>query len=126
MSCRQAKAANPSPTLTVIAINWLVAETDKGSSLGEQVRARLREADEGPAVVEFKPAAFDGKREARRILFRGAPIDVQERAVELLDIDAAILHHLERVRVLHQSARCLFRISEGSVRGKSHRQTGCS
>ena len=66
MSCREAKAANRSPTLTIIAINWVVL----ASSSGEQVRAGLRESDEGAAVVEFKPAAFDGEREARRILFR--------------------------------------------------------
>jgi hypothetical protein len=85
MSCREAKAANRSPTLTIIAINWVVL----ASSSGEQVRAGLRESDEGAAVVEFKPAAFDGEREARRILFRCGPIDVQERAVDLLDVDAA-------------------------------------
>ena len=64
----------------------------------------MREADEGAAVVEFKPAAFNSEREARRILCRCAPIDVQERAVELFDVEAAILHNLEGVRVLHQSA----------------------
>ena len=34
------------------------------------------------------------------MLCRCAPIDVQERAVDLLDVDAAIQHHLEGVRVL--------------------------
>jgi hypothetical protein len=73
--------------------------TGRASSSGEQVRAGLREADEGAAVVEFKPAAFNSEREARRILCRCASIDVQERAVELFDVDASVLHHLEGVRV---------------------------
>ena len=62
-----------------------------------------------PLRIEF--IAF----EARRVLRRRALVAVQERAVELLDIDAAILHGLEGVRVLHQSARGLFRISKGAV-----------
>jgi hypothetical protein len=55
----------------------------------------LREADEGPAVMEFEPAAFDRELEPGRILRRYAPIDVQERTVDFLDVDAAILHNLE-------------------------------
>ena len=39
---------------------------------GEQVGSGLPELHERPAVTEFKPAAFDGKREARRILHRRA------------------------------------------------------
>ena len=35
--------------------------------------------------MKFKPAAFDGEREARRILFRCALIDVQGRAIGLLN-----------------------------------------
>ena len=49
-------------------------------------------------------AALDGEREPCRVLFRSAPIDVQGRAVDLLDIDAAILQHFEGVGVLHQMA----------------------
>ena len=79
----------------------------------KQVRTGLREADERPAVMEFKATA-------RRIFFGCASIDVQERAVELLDIDAPILHHLEGMRVLHQSPRGFLRISKGAVGGELH------
>ena len=44
----------------------------------------------------------------------------QERAVDLLDIDAAILHRFEGVRVLHQPPRGLFRISKGAIVGEIH------
>ncbi len=65
-------------------------------------------------IARARPAAYS---------FRRAPIDVQERAVELLDVDAPILHGLEGVRVLHQSARGLLRINEGSVGGELHAAT---
>jgi hypothetical protein len=44
----------------------------------------------------------------------------QERAVEFLDIDAAILHRLEGVRVLHQTARSFVGIAIEAVGGVFH------
>ena len=63
-------------------------------------------------IARSRPAAYSA----------GVPLSVavQERAVELLDIDAAILHGLEGVSVLHQSARGLLWISKGSVGGELH------
>ena len=63
--------------------------------------------------MEFQPAAPDGEREAGLVFVRRASLTVQERAVDLLDVDAAILHDLKSVGELHQLARGLFRISEG-------------
>jgi len=61
--------------------------------------------------MQFEPAAFDSELEFRR----GAPINVQEWAVDFLDVNAAILHHLEGVGVLHQAARCLLRVRKWTV-----------
>ena len=60
------------------------------------------------SIANFSPAEYSA---------RGAPIDVQERAVDFLNVDTAILHHLEGVGVLHQSSCCFFGISKWTVGG---------
>ncbi len=74
--------------------------------LSEQVRAALGEADERPAVMKFEPAEFNRASKAGYSAVRPFVAE-QERAVELLNVDAAILDRFEGVRVLHQSARGL-------------------
>jgi hypothetical protein len=57
---------------------------------------------------------------AIKLLRRGAPVDVQERTVDFLDVNPAVLHNLESVRVLHQPSRGFLRISKGAVGGMFH------
>jgi hypothetical protein len=71
--------------------------------------------------MQFKPSEFNRASEPGRIFFRCASIDVQERTIQLLDIDAAILHRLEGVGVLNQSARGLVGTGIGAVGGELHR-----
>lgn len=52
---------------------------------------------------------------------RCTAIDIQARAVELFDIDAAVL---QACAGLHQSARGFLRISEGSLGGELHAAAG--
>ena len=73
-------------------------------SLGEQIRTALREANEGAAIVNFQPAQANGAIETRRVFLRRPFVAEQERAVDLLDVNLAILNRLEGVRVLHQTA----------------------
>jgi len=52
---------------------------------------------------------------SRRIFRRRTPIDVQKWTVDFLDVDTAILHNLEGVGVLHQTARGLLRVRKWTV-----------
>ena len=52
--------------------------------------------------MKFQPAQANRAIETRRVFRRRPFVAEQERAVELLDVDSAILHRLEGVRVLHQ------------------------
>ena len=61
--------------------------------------------------MNFQPAQANGTIKARRVFRRRPFIAEQERAVEFLDVDPAILHRLEGVRVLLLTARGLVRIS---------------
>jgi hypothetical protein len=70
--------------------------------------------------MEYEPAAFDREIEPRRLFCRCRSINVQERTVDFLDVNTAILHHLEGVSVLHQTARGLLRIGKGAVGGELH------
>ena len=71
------------------------------------------------SCILIQPRSMANLRPAE-IFFRRAPIDVQERAVEFLYVNAAVLDRLECVRVLHQPSRGLFGISEGAVGGEFH------
>jgi hypothetical protein len=80
---------------------------------GEQIGAGRRELHVGSGLMQFQPAPFNGELEAGTV-FRGcAFIAEQERAIELLDIDPAILNRFESVCVLQQSARGLLRVGVG-------------
>jgi hypothetical protein len=110
-------ATDPSQPLYTTK-NW--SQHGRGLDSSEQIGPGLAEPHERAAVMQFEPAALDGELETRRILRRRAPIDVQERTVDLLDIDAAILHHFEGMGVLHQTACRPFGISEGTVGCELH------
>jgi len=95
-------------------------EADEKMDSGEQVRAALRQFHERAAVMHFEPAALNRQVEAGPIFRRRSFVAKQERAVEFLDIDAAILHRLEGVRVLHQTARSFVGIAIEAVGGVFH------
>ena len=65
-------------------------------------RSAVVDSNQPKLIARSRPAAYSA----------GVPLSVavQERAVELLDIDAAILHGLEGVGVLHQPARGFLRV----------------
>jgi hypothetical protein len=52
----------------------------------------------------------------------GVPFAEQEGAVELLDIDPAILNWFEGVRVLQQPVGCFLRVGKGSVGCHFHKR----
>src|SRR4029453_14486834 len=87
---------------------------------GEQVRAGGGELHEGAGVMQFQPAPCYGELQAGTV-FRGrALVAEQERAVELLDIDSAILNRFEGVRVLQQAAGGLLRVGVGAIGSVFH------
>ena len=59
--------------------------------LSKQLCARLREPDEGPALVHDQPAALDRQIQAGLVFGRRSVVATQERPVDPLDIDPAIL-----------------------------------
>ena len=56
-----------------------------------------------------QPAALDGQLHARAVLRRAAFILEQERAIDLLDMNAAVLHRLDGAGDLRNAARRLCR-----------------
>jgi hypothetical protein len=65
--------------------------------------------------VHDEPTALDRQLHARAVLCRCALVLKQERAVDLLDMDAAILHRLDGAGDLDQAARGLLGIGIGAV-----------
>jgi hypothetical protein len=63
----------------------------------------------------FPASHAQGLALSRRCTPQAYPVTEQEWAVELLDIDPAILNWLECVCVLQQTAGCFFRIGEWAV-----------
>jgi hypothetical protein len=80
----------------------------------EQVRAGLGELHIGAALVEPQPAAFDRKLETSLVLCWSGLEIMQQRPVDQLDMDAAVLHGLDGVGDFHQLARGGFCIGEGA------------
>ena len=64
-----------------------------------------------------QPAPCDGELQAGAVFRRRALVAEQERAVDLLDINPAILDDLESLGVLQETACSLFRIGVGPVSG---------
>jgi len=71
----------------------------------EQIRVGLRELHVSAALVLPQPAAFDRKLEAGAIFCRAAFVIIQERTVDQLDEDAAVLDGIDRVCDLHKFLR---------------------
>ena len=87
-------------------------------SLREQRRARLGEPHIGPALVQPQPAVGDGALKPGRVLGRCAVQFEQERPVDLLDIDAPVLHRLKGIGEFEQLAGGNLGIGEGSFLNK--------
>ena len=69
---------------------------------GEEVRAALRELHKRAALMQLQPAARDIASQ-------------QKRAIDLFDMDPALLDGFEGLSVLHEAARSLFGIGAGAV-----------
>ena len=94
------------------------AQRDGTGRSGEQIGAGGGKLHVGSGLMQFQPAPFNGELQAGAV-FRGcAFIAEQERAVDLLDIDPAILNRFKSVCVLQQSARGLLRVGVGAVGGQ--------
>jgi hypothetical protein len=59
--------------------------------------------------VHHEPTPCDGERQAGAVFRWRALVAEKKRAVELLDIDAAVLNRLEGVRMLQQTTSGLLR-----------------
>ncbi len=70
--------------------------------------------------MQLQPTTGNRQVQAGLVFGRRAALPIQERPVDLLDIDPAILDDLESVGVLQETARSLFGIGEGPVRGEFH------
>jgi hypothetical protein len=64
----------------------------------------------GAALVQPEPAPGNRQIEAGHVFGRRALVLIQERAVDPLDVDAAVLHSLGRVGDLQQLAGSSFRV----------------
>src|SRR6201987_5811788 len=83
-------------------------------------RTSLGEPDVGPALVQPEPAVGDGEIEAGLVFRRCALELIQERPIDLLDIDPAVLDWLERVGELDQLARGGLGVGEGALLNELH------
>ena len=81
----------------------------------EQIGARLRELHIGSALVHQEPAALDRQLQASTIFGRRCALAKQERPVDLLDVDAAVLHRLDAVGDFKNLAGGLFGFGVGPV-----------
>ena len=87
--------------------------SDAVATLGEQIGACRCELNKCSAVVNFQPTSFNSVLQAGSV-FRGrAFVAEKEGAVEVLDINPAILNWFESVRMLYEASRSFFRVSEG-------------
>jgi hypothetical protein len=94
----------------------------RSTSSGKQVRAGLGELHINPGLVLPQPTLGDREGEAGAIFGWGAAFLEQERPIDLLDMDAAILDSLDSVRDLEQLAGGLIRICERSIGGVFHQE----
>jgi hypothetical protein len=88
---------------------------------GEQVRASLGEFHVSPGLVFPQPAAGYRQLQARAVFRWRDFVAEQERAVDLLDVDQAILDRFEGLSVLHETPRGLFGIGVGAIGGILYR-----
>jgi len=76
----------------------------------EQVRAGLSELQIRPTLMQDDPAAFDRMFYPGEVLSRCSFDFEEKRAVDLLNVDAALLNGFDAVRNFDQLAGCRFRV----------------
>ena len=69
-----------------------------------------------------QPTLREGEGEPGAIFGRAATLLEQERPVDLLDVDPAVLDRLDGVGDLEDLARGLLGVGEGSISGVFHRR----
>src|ERR1700747_3169784 len=89
-------------------------------------RAGFGELHVTPRLVQYEPALGNGTLKTRLVFRRRALELKQERPVDLLDIDAAVLHRLESVGTLHELARGGLGVREGAGLDKLHALSVCA
>ena len=82
---------------------------------GEQRRSSISYAHVCPALVQPEPSALYCELEAGAVFGRPALELGQERPVDLLDVDATVLHRLDGVGDLQELARGDLGIGEGTT-----------
>jgi hypothetical protein len=101
---------------------WQVARDNNvpnGPPSGKQFRTDLSEFHIDPGLMFPKPT-FGNRRIKTGTLFGRATTDSQERQVDQLNMDAAILYGLSRIGDLDQFARRGFRVGEWVIGGEFH------
>ena len=119
-------ASSPKDRIQVRAIRVAFFEQGCGRS-GEQRRTGLGQLHISAALMQPKPAAIDREIEASAVFGRAAAMFEQERPVDLLDVDAAILNWLDGSGDLQQLARSGVGVSEsdfGSTNFMGSREMG--
>ena len=89
-------------------------------ALSEQIGTSLREANKRSTLVHHEPAALNRQAQTSLVFRRRAFLAKQKRPVDLLDMDAAVLHGLRAVGDLRDLAGWLIGIGVRSVRGEFH------
>jgi hypothetical protein len=75
---------------------------------GEQFSPGLGELSICSGLVQCEPSGLDRQLEPGAVFRRRALVAEPKRAVDLLDIDLALLDGFEGLSVLHEAARSLF------------------
>jgi len=92
--------------------------------LSEQIGPGLSEANKRSTLVHHQPTAFNRQLQTSTVFSRRCALPKQERRVNLLDGDPAILYGLHGVGDLQESAGGLLGIGVRSVRGEFHMPYG--
>jgi hypothetical protein len=106
---------------TPYLVRWeAIGPFPRAAALGEQFGTRLGELHKGAALMHHELAALDCEPQAGAILGRRGALLVEKRRVDLLDMDTAILHRLDRAGDLDQFAGGFFRVGVDTGFGEFH------
>jgi hypothetical protein len=97
-----------------------VTSSLRGEGSSEQIGTGRCEPDEGAALVHGQPAELDCQLHARAVLSRASLVLEEERAVDVLDMDPAVLHRLDCAGDLDDAACDLLGIGIGARLGVFH------
>src|ERR1700740_2438069 len=90
-----------------------------GQPSRKQCRTAVSKFQIRPALMPPQPSERNGALDARAEVV-AATACREERRVDALDIDAAVLRRLNTIRDLRQPARGDIGIGEGTIRGEPH------